>query len=301
MKKSTLLTTIAMIVVVVVALSTATYAWFSSSTASTATANVTTASDSALMMYNGTIGAGGAITFASAGDAITLNAALLSGLHAPKTAIGTKVDKGTPTGASIGTTATDFFEGEHKTTGDVVKTATVADVAPNVIRVAVGKKQDSAKTLTLKIYVDLGSDAPADATKYAATEVTYFVAATDKANATVTYTNGYKHANGATITATEAVPAATTVDATTGMEKKVYSNATVETFATSTGTDTDMIGGSPIVASGRLYLVYTIALGSVQNSGDGFNLAIYTWLNGYVVDDAAIGSALTVTYSFTLV
>ena len=42
MKKSTLITTIAMIVVVVVALSTATYAWFSASELAVASVDMTT-------------------------------------------------------------------------------------------------------------------------------------------------------------------------------------------------------------------------------------------------------------------
>ena len=53
MKKSTLITTIAMIVVVVVALSTATYAWFSASSVSVAQVDMTTTASADWMIFEG--------------------------------------------------------------------------------------------------------------------------------------------------------------------------------------------------------------------------------------------------------
>ena len=56
MKKSTLITTIAMIVVVVVALSTATYAWFSSASTNKVSATVSTSTLGDFAISQATVG-----------------------------------------------------------------------------------------------------------------------------------------------------------------------------------------------------------------------------------------------------
>ena len=101
MKKSTLITTIAMIVVVVVALSTATYAWFSASSIAIATVDMSTSAtaDWALVEGTRTPGSDGAATVSFAGassDQISwtdTDSAIFKGLWSPAAAITTTIQQ----------------------------------------------------------------------------------------------------------------------------------------------------------------------------------------------------------------
>ncbi len=99
MKKSTLITTIAMIVVVVVALSTATYAWFSSSATAVASTNFTTNASGDWSMIVGvatpTSASAGTLVFDGAAvDTATLaKTPIQKGLWAPTAAIATTIAK----------------------------------------------------------------------------------------------------------------------------------------------------------------------------------------------------------------
>ena len=132
MKKSTLITTIAMIVVVVVALSTATYAWFSASEVAVASVNMSTTASSDWALVEGKRPQDSEnISFAGASsDQISLENSM-NGLYSPIAEI--------TTGVSQALQATDSnratFYSAKKNGSTVIQDGEAKAIDPYYIRV----------------------------------------------------------------------------------------------------------------------------------------------------------------------
>jgi hypothetical protein len=197
MKKSTLITTIAMIVVVVVALSTATYAWFSANSFATAavTMKTTASADWSLVVGDAGSESGGLVpyTFTSTAvdtfDATNSIGALKQGLYAPTAALSILDDSTTPTLAQV--TYNTFYEASTLTTTTAKVKTVQEDVTPIVVKVSNSSGQD--KTLKLVVIVNAGQAVESTGTLYAAAAFSYAIQYKTSKNAAtvVTESNGY--------------------------------------------------------------------------------------------------------------
>ena len=289
MKKSMIISTIAMIVVVVVALSTATYAWFTSAQQAKATTTITTATTSDWTVQKGTI-TGTAVTFQRATSDIELSATLAGGLWAPNQTTDIAVFPSSKTASQNVTVAAtaNFVQATQTLDFDDAKSSELANaVKPNVIRVI--NTKGGPKTLTLTVYIDLGQD-PTEGQKYAATALTIYVA-TDSSNI---YTNGYNKVTTPAAAENLAIGAGNHVDAN-GFAEKVYYNG-------SNDVGKKVVADSALAKAGftvnNYVLSYTLNLGTVALNA-GVNMVIYTWLDGYMANDQSIGASLGVTYAFS--
>jgi len=294
MKKSTLITTIAMIVVVVVALSTATYAWFSSTTRTTVETTISTEAASGIVLYGGTY-SNGTVTYSSSAP---LSWSLPSGLYSPEAALANMLGTNNAT-ASF--TYEEFYGA--KMTGEEARSERGIDepdttywVAPKFVRVINNTGKD--KTLTLTIYIEVTEGAEDAVYRAAAGFVTsiatsakvmrtaygfgelsdttqgegdgYYVATKDQTGATKT--------NDVTIDQPTISPTAAIAD--TGF---VAASAAAQTAG---------------LASTSKMRSITITLGDVNDKA-ALNLAFYAWLDGWALDDTAAGvQNLKIVYSF---
>lgn len=297
MKKSMIISTIAMIVVVVVALSTATYAWFSTSRQAVATTTITTQSTTDWTIQKSTISSGVA-TFESATENIEMQTTLMNGLIAPNTgAIISAQPEDNNGGQTNVLNSAKWLQGNNETAAGFK--ATVVNegnaVDPTIIRVI--NTKDGDKALTLTVYVKLGAT-PTEATKYAASNLCFYVA-DGSGN---TFTNGYTYLTTQLNSAGDVVYSS---NAKQTADPTVSITGTKPNYAGSDGSlwsrvDSD---AQPEVTNvgmsvGDLYIKYTIGLGTITLN-QGINLAIYTWLDGFALKDNAAGASLNVYYAFS--
>jgi len=316
MKKSTLITTIAMIVVVVVALSTATYAWFSASTASIATTNISTTAAADWIMTQGNVtleGVGGtpessSATFTGgASDTITLNSQMANGLFAPSAPIATASSSAATT---VITGIPTFYEAKVSNT-TVTETALFNNSAegseyrkPDVIKVQ-NSKSDPL-TLKLSVVINVGSDVTTMSKLYAAAATSFYVqwqavgsAATPVAGFA---TNGYYYNTAVAKNATFTAAATQWSEEVSGVTKYSHNTTARPDYATiaansfTTGTNDEKLG---LVADDH-YLKYDVTIGSVPANAAVY-VTIYTWIDGWVADANAAGAAYAVKYAFTTV
>ena len=312
MKKSTLITTIAMIVVVVVALSTATYAWFSSSSVSVAQVEMSTQASAEWMIFQGAEGtpdSGKYVFTTAASDVITLTPnALASGLHSPLSDYTHTISV---TGTTAAVTAQKFVEATVSgTTTETVKTSGPAAVAkPYVLKVSNATGADD-KILLVSVIINAGPSQTVG-TLYAAaatkTDISYI---TTKSGATVKKaTSGYNKAteaatavNAANIIITPGSPVAaieakdggfTTKPAfeykdATAMSGSKYSNFNLA------GADDPARG----IAANDYYLEYSFEIADMDKT-DSVYLSIYSWIDGWEADTSASRAEYKIVYAFT--
>lgn len=304
MKKSTLITTIAMIVVVVVALSTATYAWFSASSIAVANVNMTTqaAADWALVLGNKTDET--TVSFAGASsDQIDISDAAFAGLYSPTAAINTTVSKALQ--ATYGHGAT--FYTATKSGGKVTQNGNAVPKDPAFIRV-VNTASDAQKHLVLKVVLVL-ENASASTSSYYAAAATRFAICNDKG---LYATNGYQWVEGKTAGAESG--AEITSSATSGTVAKSgstlvtktgttasefnYTNPNLTTYFTTVGSTPTSDETNMGLVTNNVYVTYEVDFGNVAKN-DYVNLAIYTWIDGWTADASAANATFTIRYAFT--
>lgn len=331
MKKSTLITTIAMIVVVVVALSTATYAWFSSSTsavATSATITTTAAGDWTIAKANITVGGTEqAPTYSyvvqAAADSITLNTTGLNqGLWSPIGEIDTAFND-----SSVGVSGTilnpeKFIEARVSNNGNLYH-STSSVILPDVLKLS--NAQQSAKTLRLSVVLNGGADTTRVSSFYACAAVR-FVAIFEVMNGTTkevyTVSNAYGYADtvGYTDAACTSAADSRVIDTTyekqagtaatnAGANKTVLTNIDYDHAATvgdvgdqfkiysGWGIDIDNLTKYGIGATDYIYM-YNYDLPVPVAKGQSTNVLIYTWIDGWQAATEAAGSSFTVNYAF---
>ena len=306
MKKSTLITTIAMIVVVVVALSTATYAWFSSATTSTAVTTITTKATVGWALSQGTIGGNNVISWSSSADTIELKTqGLTEGLFSPNEALANKPSSNAATSVSV-TSASDKFYACNVSGTDAYVTTVNTAKTPTTIRVV--NNNSSAAKCIITVLVVLNEDN--SNTRYAASAMTFYFA-----SATTTYTLGYTYCDATSITTATSVTAmanleddavkVTKVDQTKKSTvaksnakgtQPAYDNATAvgQGFLKNKTGSEITINDAVKIGTDQAYLVYTFETESIAVA-NGINFVNYTWMDGWVANDAA-GAATVSTY-----
>ena len=327
MKKSTLITTIAMIVVVVVALSTATYAWFSTSTYAVATTELSTGASADFVLYEGSV-TGSAATFTGIStDTITLKGITLasgvdtkSGLWAPTAKLTATMTNESVDVANI--TTPSYSVGQLQTK-DTVKSnylTTAPSVGtPDVIRV--GNASGANKGLILTIVVNAGS-IQTTGSLYAAVATSFvvdYVKSGEDGTAGNIVTNGYNYQSAAAIGDKVASPTLESGTSFTYAAKKscvswdedgsksvnTYSRPPYANATAKTGSTYDYFkqnGANPNESFGLqandYYLSYTIDLGTLTST-EYMTLALYTWIDGFVAQAAAANAQYKITYAFT--
>lgn len=305
MKKSTLITTIAMIVVVVVALSTATYAWFSASSIAVANVNMTTqaAADWALVLGNKTDDA--TVSFAGASsDQIDISDNAFAGLYSPIAAIDTTISKALQAEYKKGAT----FYTATKSGGKVTQNGNAVPKDPAFIRVVNTAKEDY-KHLVLKVVLVL-ENASASTSSYYAAAATRFAICNDKG---LYATNGYQWVEGKTADAQSGAEITSSANSgnvassgsklitktgTSGSEFN-YTNPNLKNYFTEiTADDPSADEKNMGLTKGNVYVIYEVDFGNVAKN-DYVNLAIYTWIDGWTADASAANATFTIRYAFT--
>lgn len=332
MKKSTLITTIAMIVVVVVALSTATYAWFSSNTYAIATTDMSTNASADFVLYQGTVTtpASESVTTATASftetstDTVNLKGIEVgtgtfttNGLWAPTARIATSMRNNSVGVENIALPS--YYEAKIQTKGDVKSNyVTKAPVAgtPDVIRVANASGSD--KGLVLTVVVNAGT-IQTTGSLYAAVATSFVVdyvksVGGDEAVGAIV-TNGYKY-QAATAEGNE-VKTPTTEPGTgftysagkscvswdTSTGEKTYTRPDYKDATVKNGVDYKYFKKTAAneklgITATDYYLSYTIDLGTL-GATDYITLALYTWIDGFVAESFAANAKYKITYAFT--
>ncbi len=330
MKKSTLITTIAMIVVVVVALSTATYAWFSSSATAVAGASFTTDASGDWTIMLGTWGSNGALSFVgNAADEITLPATAINGdLWCPTAAITTTI-----AGPDASTTASNLAGFVNATnnsgTYEIAKLQTVAydsanttadDGRPMPYALRLVNVSGATKQLQLNITLNARNNGTnnsmygAAAVRFYIYEVTSFDTDGEDADQNPdghTYTSGYGYA-----TETAAVngynsipdPAAAITKSVQPMTQVGETPADMITLVDYTVGDissqfhtagqgvyeaSDALG----IADGDKFVTYTFNLSNYPANAFS-NIIIYAWIDGWTANASAARSTFDVKFGF---
>ena len=338
MKKSTLITTIAMIVVVVVALSTATYAWFSQATTTSTYDTITTtaASEWIIMGGKGSRSTGTEAVAYSSSTAISLE--MLDGLYSPNAKITGTLDSSS---ISANMTLTEFFKAYQEGTG-LATTAQAEEPsydpiggegnesACNYVRVINTKSQAQNLVLTVTVLV---ADATNDANFYAAnafsTYVTWKQGTAAAGSANTAYYYGTVNTAGGTTGTGEGYYPATLADADTTNDdpNKVYdfvaaSGVNYNTFNIDknnegmrsgsaadpkTGyTNAASIKDNPetaLVIGGEkiesgYFYQFKINIATALAQNAAVNVAFYAWFDGWALDNTGANSGATVYYEF---
>jgi len=334
MKKSTLITTIAMIVVVVVALSTATYAWFSSQTTAVATTNFTTNASGDWSMMIGTVAADGSLTFSgNAVDSETLDPTpIQAGLWAPTATINTAISSSEA--ATSLTSRAGFVQADKA--GDVYNikklqtgkfdsslatpAAGIGYAAPHAIRVM--NVSGEQKRLQLNITLNAHDDGTSNS-MYAAAALRFYVYEITNANDnnTASYTSGYFPIN-----ETEAVNNATSITGTITKATAVPMTPNLQgSYLGKNDQEEDAILTRSVSLAdykvGNIATQFPAAGGNNPNLGitagdhvktysfdmqtygiGGFsNIIIYAWIDGWVANGSAQSADFDVNFGFTSV
>lgn len=333
MKKSTLITTIAMIVVVVVALSTATYAWFSSSQTAVASTNFTTNASGDWSLMVGSI-SGNDLTYSgTAVESTTLTATTIQkGLWAPTATIATAItstDATTTISAPAGFVQAqkngNTYEISKLQTGSFDSTANegaggagVGYIAPFALRII--NVSGKSKTLQLNITLNAKQSGTTNS-MYAAAAVRFYVYEISNAdsNNAKSYTSGYKPikstetatvnalttASG-TITEGDAEPMTTGLAATIktgepGSETLSSSPVSIANYgvANIAGQFTKSSANENLgIAENDYVRTYTFDMQTYAASGFS-NIIIYAWIDGWVANGSAASANFDVNFGFT--
>lgn len=315
MKKSTLITTIAMIVVVVVALSTATYAWFSAGTDTTVSGTMSTAAQQGWLIYGATVGSATTTAGDTYGntdidftgtDDISLN--LMDDLYAP---YGTFTATFTETNNQTTYKQMPFHKAEQEGAG-VALTATAGTPAfvhglsdaknINAMRIFNGNSTGSATAddLELTIYVTIPAT-PTNAQYIAARRFSTYIVTSDGDN----FHTRYYYTS--SISESVATRYSTIVDkSATGVTYSQYSSKTIEDNGASVSqgfTPVSEAAGLELpdgttLAQNSAYYTITVSLGSVTR-GEALDIIFYAWFDGWALDNTAgTNQSVGILYSF---
>jgi len=335
MKKSTLITTIAMIVVVVVALSTATYAWFSQSQTAVASTNFTTNASGDWSLMVGSI-SGSNLTFnGTAVESTTLDATpIQAGLWAPTATIATAIagtDASTTISSQAGFVQAQKVGNNHQISklqtaaydsayNEGAGRADVGLVAPFALRIMnVSGKQ---RTLQLNITLNAKSTGTTNS-MYAAAAVRFYVY--EKSNAGengtgASYTSGYfpiASDETATVNAltspTGNITKGGAVSMTTGLASTIKTGEPgSETLTTRpvtiasydvgniTSEFTKAANADELLGIAQNDYVKTYTFDMQTYAASGFsNIIIYAWIDGWVANGSAASANFDVNFGFT--
>jgi len=334
MKKSTLITTIAMIVVVVVALSTATYAWFSSSQTAVASTNFTTNASGDWSLMVGSI-TGSELTFnGTAVESTTLaTTEIQKGLWAPTATIATTIASNaasttiaSPAGFVQAQKSGETYAISRLQTGAYDSSASEGTGAPGVGYIApfaLRIMNVSGKTQTLQLNITLNAKQTGTTNSmYAAAAVRFYVYEISNAEsgATASYTSGYypiastesdsvnaktaingNVTQGSVVTMTPGlagtVKTGVAPDETLSSTAVTIANYNVANIAgqfTKAGSANENLG----IAQNDYVRTYTFDM--QQYAASGFsNIIIYAWIDGWVANGSAASANFDVNFGFT--
>jgi hypothetical protein len=245
------------------------------------------------------------VTFSSQSIMLELDSKL-DGLYSPNAALTNKPNTNMPTSVTLATGQDAFYQCSTYN-GAAYVTAASTGKTPTVIRVVNNKKTEQACTVT--VLVVLSSDTTN--TRYAAAALTFYFADANK-----TYNLGYSYADASSKTAVGVSDFADSSKATDVANAKVE-NPTAVTASNVTGTAPEYatataagatsqfkvatteikINDNITLAQNQVFLTYSFTTESLT-TGSGVNLLNYTWINGWVADDSANTSTITVYYIF---
>ena len=313
MKKSMIISTIAMIVVVVVALSTATYAWFTSSAITKATVTMTVQSTGDFAIAKGATSdsaASRSYTFTQAATAVTLSDDMSKNIYAPTTPSGiTTMGAQVTAGGTLSATNVSFVTAQmsgptaYANGASAIKDATV---------IRVSNISGNTKTLTLSIVMKLNADGNTitDGTLRSAAATSFAIAyATGESAKEITnasfklLTNGYNvtsettYADKDVVAKTTAIPASngiTKLTTTDALKRDVDNNPTSFKKVSDNKTALEDAAG---LSKDDYYYAYTISIGNVKAT-EYVYFVFYTWFDGILLDDTAKNSSLDITYAF---
>ena len=322
MKKSTLITTIAMIVVVVVALSTATYAWFSSGSTTTVEGAMTTEAKKGWILYGGTVGTPletenhvgeTTITYTSSSPELHL----LNELYSPTAALS---DSYTVEGLTGTYTQKTFYRASQEGTG-LKEKATINAAAsyqhqeeangsyfPNLNCIRIINQQDTqtaSDDLTLTIYVYVTGYAQAGnngqqalmAGKRFCTYIATDAAANSHFN-TRYYWGGVGESSVATRNSKIVPKEGVTYSNVEGDTVEEDSALATTGYTLVSAANTKLGATSVALNNGDAYYSITVNLGAV-NKNAARNIVFYSWFDGWALDNTASGGSVNVLYAFS--
>ena len=312
MKKSMIISTIAMIVVVVVALSTATYAWFTSSAITKATVSMTVTSTGDFAIAKGTPTGDTDVktyTFTQASTEVQLSDDMKDNIYAPTTSDISTMSASVNASNQLVATNVGFVNAQL-VADKAIASANSATKQATAIRVS--NISGTQKQLTLSIVINTKKTQTADitdGTKYAIAGTSFAIA---YAKGTVgspintssfkTLTNGYNVTTETSYTAGAEVNAGTEIEATSdpAISKitlvKALALTDIKQGAATTEALTNIEKSCGIGAL-EYYYTYDISLGAVEAT-DYVYFVFYTWFDGITVGDTAKGCSFDLTYAF---
>lgn len=316
MKKSMLLSTIAMIVVVVVALSTATFAWFSSTASATisGTTTITSTRDFIVRTWQGGESGAWADT-----DTITLNATKVTALAPMGTGLGmvTKgdsVDDNVKTSPDLAwfTTDKNYATGKSKayTTAALANKGLDGGSLANVSSFQLAPVSKDGATANFDIKFDIAGVTGDDLKTLNAINVVLEISSYNNKNAAEYYGTTYKVGNGG-VTAgspTEGVADVTAIsaDAKAGTAGTPNTNLKGDDVTSLTGSITAITNPATEIAaktsgyyktSTNLYKVITAS--RALAAGEYVLVNVYVWLDGYDAVDAMMAKAVNVSIAIS--
>ncbi|MGN0761147.1 MAG: hypothetical protein ACI4MV_04300 [Christensenellales bacterium] len=289
MKKSMLLSTIAMIVVVVVALSTATFAWFSSFQDVSATADLTiTAADAGIEIRENTGSAWGSWT-----NAVTMTASTLTAV-APTVDLVAPSYSDTAINAIPDDDAPDFYDAQQTSTQVTVKTNPSADTAYIYKEMQVRVTSTTAKTISLAVTVDGtkgGTVAdPSEETKLALNSTKIVVASLKGKSGTAEWvgtTFNYGLLN------------ASAYAANSNTDKLSVSDVVATSEAG--GRATALTGLSALAVSGNKITTDDTWASLTNTADDYITIRAWVWIDGHTADNSVKGGDFSVELKFSVV
>lgn len=281
MKKSMLLSTIAMIVVVVVALSTATFAWFSSFESVTTEATLTINAGSAGIEVR-EAGASAQWTNTLA----PLTASALSPV-APKTDITAIAAPSSASYTAAVYTPADFFSAtKKKNDSGVLKFISNGDATANTnyifVEFQVRNASTESQNIALTATVVPSNESATDQDKYAV----------NNTKIVMTYAKGISSAAGTLVGSTFKYQMTEETD-DLSMNKEFDTTATGKA-STNLGADNGFTLSTDTKAEA------TVTLTAANNtSAEWYTIGVYIWIDGHTADNYAAGASLKATISVT--
>ena len=324
MKKSTLITTIAMIVVVVVALSTATYAWFTSDSKTYASQTISTvAAADIVVLANGTrmLATNTKATFTeqalltyTIGSTQTENdLGIRKGLWAPTSQIASVASGSNSATDSSTSVIVSYIAGTQSSDGTTFTVSTApTDTSADMIRVT------AMKAGSIDLTIIIGA-ADGEASLFAAQGVSFYLASAtakmantkysyfDTNHASYALTKGANNEGGANVVeandTTVIANSFTAVDAYGTITDSASANHRVTSTTPGTGFTTnvaDTIADKAGIAYGTYtkYYTMTVSLGDAFAQNESRNFLLYNWLDGAYLTDAAGAANIAISYSF---
>lgn len=289
MKKSMLLSTIAMIVVVVVALSTATFAWFSSFQNVSATADLTiTAADAGIEIRENTGSAWGSWT-----NAVTMEANSLTAVAPTVDLVAPSYTSDTAVNAIPDADTVAFYDAQQTTTQVTVKTNPSVAGAYIYKEMQVRSTSTDQKTISLAVTVDgtkggTVSD-PSEETKLALAKTKIVVASLKGKSGTAEWvgtTFNYGLLN------------ASAYAANSNADKLTVSGSVA--IAEAGGRETALSGLSTLAVTGNKITTSDTWANLTNVADDYITIRAWVWIDGHTADNSVKGGDFSVELKFSV-